>query len=720
MDMTKNNHSVFLKLTYLLLRFSKMAEARKPTSAEDASNVVCGICLEQFKDPKILPCSHTFCLDCLQRTLNMKEERAKGQRVELQQEPERKYKLETDREAEPEESEIIATEAVYSDEVQRGIHVQTQKIACPVCKREHTVPSEGLSHLPVDLEALQTIEYEQLQKSLSKSEVSQKCASCSKEKTITSHCDVCRGICQRCTDAHREFGVFAQHNILPIDELTRETFGVKKSAHLCSRHGKAVTMYCNSCSLVICHVCIVKQHQSHSLSLLEEVDEKIQERVRQQSEAVQQTLKVYEGYHRYIAGVEGEVVGESYNAKLKAKVNKEFDAKIKRLQDERERLVNYIDSYDSQSKKQVWSEKQAIELVLNKIQAGLRMAAKAQRCVNPADRIAMNAQGSKILDEVNKSTWSHESLPTPLVFQRSSEYKKEFTSFLKQLCDKSSSTADWSSSCDDLAPITERDVTVGVVNEDGSKVTNPKMGQPTIVEVTFKVGMVEEPKFQILYGKSRQVLDSIAAYEISELKSWNIEFVPRCAGTHFVQVWLGGLAVATKGDIIFNGQPKIGSKVQPGPDWTPPDDTTLYFEGVVTNAALHSVEVDWMQNSSTAQEVTPPTRFAPIIVDSESVNQSESVAAVSIADDIGKSLNIELSESEPSIVLVENTTDAGVGVMKMKGVVSEVSLFEVDEGKGVEEGEPVEIEDYEPRPKRVHKKHKWGGFDDKYEVELIL
>ena len=684
-----------------------MAEATKPNSAEDPSNLVCGICLEQFKDPRLLPCSHTFCLGCLQRTLNMKEERAaKRLLVEPQQEPERRHKLETDGEIESE-----TTEAVYSDEAQ-SVNVQTQKIGCPVCKREHTI--EGLSHLSVDLEALQTIEYEQLQKSLSKSKVSQKCASCSKERTITTHCDVCGGICQRCSDAHREFGVFAQHNILPIDELTRENFGVKKSAHLCSRHGKTVTMYCNSCSLVICHVCIVKQHQSHNVSLLEEVDEKIREKVRRQSEEVQQTMKVFEGYRKYIAGVEGEVVGESYNAKLKVKVNKEFDAKIKQLQDERESLVNYIDSYDSQSKKQVWSEKQAVELVLNKIEAGLRMAEKARRCVNPADRIAMNAQGSKILDEVSKATWSHDSLPTPLVFQRSSKYEK-------QPCEELSSTTDWLSSCDDLAPITEKDIIVGVVDENGRKVTNPKIGQPTIVEVTFKVGMVDEPKFQILYGKSRQVHDSIAPYETSESKSWNIEFVPRCAGMHFVQVWLGGLAVATKGDVRINGKPKIGSKVQPGPDWTPPDDTMLYFEGVVTSVALYSVEVDWKQDSSIAQEMMTPAMFTPTVKDA-SVYQP--VAIVGTAYDISKPPDVEHTEPEllPSVVPLDNTTDVGVGVMGMEEVVSEDELSGVEDmnDKGTEES--AEIEDYEPRPKRVQKTHQWGGLDDMYmyEVELIL
>ena len=38
--------------------------------AIDDHELKCGICLEQFQDPRSLPCLHTFCLECLQRSLD--------------------------------------------------------------------------------------------------------------------------------------------------------------------------------------------------------------------------------------------------------------------------------------------------------------------------------------------------------------------------------------------------------------------------------------------------------------------------------------------------------------------------------------------------------------------------------------------------------------------------------------------------------------------------
>ncbi|CAF2400802.1 unnamed protein product [Rotaria sp. Silwood2] len=30
--------------------------------------IKCGICLDYFDDPRVLPCSHTFCLKCIKQT----------------------------------------------------------------------------------------------------------------------------------------------------------------------------------------------------------------------------------------------------------------------------------------------------------------------------------------------------------------------------------------------------------------------------------------------------------------------------------------------------------------------------------------------------------------------------------------------------------------------------------------------------------------------------
>jgi hypothetical protein len=600
------------------------------------------------------------------------------------------------------DGEIVEEKQSYDDtEIQSA--VKKQKISCPVCKREHIVPLGGVTQFPADFEAIQAIEMELLQKSLTKTKLSQKCGSCSKEKPITNHCNECGGICQRCTETHQELvNFFAEHTVVPIKEITTDSLGPKRKTHLCSRHGQKVTMYCDSCSQVICHICIVKLHQSHSVSLLEDVDEKLQAKIDRQSKEVQGTQRTFEKYREYIARVDGEMAGEGYTKKLREKVSAEFDERIRRLQDKREELVQYIDNYDSQSKKQVWSEKSMIDLVLNKIQAGLRMTQKAQRLVNPADRIAMNSEGTKILAEVGKAAWSHESLPRPLVFKRSSQPL--------QLLKSSDSPPSWEEL--QVAPIAEGDISVNVVDENGSKVRTPKLDMPIIVEVTFSVGMVEEPEFQVLYGKCRKVLESVASYETTENKCWNIEFVPRCAGKHLVQIWLGGVAIAVKDDITIDGRPRVGSKVCPGPDWVAPDDTSLYLEGTVVSAGSVHVEVNWNQDPGVVEERT--TIFPlPEGEAKETEEKEEADTLEAVVEGYGEEMDVDAPATEEigNLIAFYDSAEVTIPLLETKEPTTNIPVH-------------VAIDDSEdePRPKFVRRRHKWGGYlsSEAYEVELVL
>ncbi|CAF1623500.1 unnamed protein product [Didymodactylos carnosus] len=44
-----------------------MAAARDPYIEELRDLVSCSICLDHYEDPRILPCSHTFCFKCIQQ-----------------------------------------------------------------------------------------------------------------------------------------------------------------------------------------------------------------------------------------------------------------------------------------------------------------------------------------------------------------------------------------------------------------------------------------------------------------------------------------------------------------------------------------------------------------------------------------------------------------------------------------------------------------------------
>jgi len=54
----------------LLLYFSIKTVMSAKTGASIKEILQCSICLETFTDPKVLPCIHTFCFQCLQTLCN--------------------------------------------------------------------------------------------------------------------------------------------------------------------------------------------------------------------------------------------------------------------------------------------------------------------------------------------------------------------------------------------------------------------------------------------------------------------------------------------------------------------------------------------------------------------------------------------------------------------------------------------------------------------------
>jgi hypothetical protein len=52
------------------LTLSVIAETPEITSDACRNKLVCGFCFDVYRDPRILPCGHTFCLKCLKKQVD--------------------------------------------------------------------------------------------------------------------------------------------------------------------------------------------------------------------------------------------------------------------------------------------------------------------------------------------------------------------------------------------------------------------------------------------------------------------------------------------------------------------------------------------------------------------------------------------------------------------------------------------------------------------------
>ena len=196
----------------------------------------CPKCHERFKEPKLLPCNHSVCRDCLP----LKKGVRKG----------------------------------------RGLDYI---VSCPACEKEAELTKNGLDSLPA------AFFKEHMTRSCVRLELvagGKGCEECGKQEAqLTSFCRDCeRVLCGECRAAHGRLRSLSNHVVVEIEEYARElgcavtsptakenpsftgarlraASVVSSSVMKCPTHeGEPLKLYCVTCNALICHDCTVKDH----------------------------------------------------------------------------------------------------------------------------------------------------------------------------------------------------------------------------------------------------------------------------------------------------------------------------------------------------------------------------------------------------------------------------------------------------------------------------
>ncbi|KAG7240364.1 hypothetical protein INR49_026935 [Caranx melampygus] len=186
---------------------------------------VCKVCKRLYRDPKILPCLHTFCSDCiaqLEPFSRRRRRRGGGSRGGGRDPP--------------------------------GV---TVTVLCPDCDSEVDLPPSGPAGLSTDHLALDEVFLETLV-----TDGPLGCDLCG-EGGAESRCDVCSvNLCEFCCQAHRRQKRTASHSVQAVDELRSR--GRLCRPVLCSLHpGQELHLFCQPCDLPVCLECAAILHRDH-------------------------------------------------------------------------------------------------------------------------------------------------------------------------------------------------------------------------------------------------------------------------------------------------------------------------------------------------------------------------------------------------------------------------------------------------------------------------
>ena len=214
-----------------------------PCDPADAGSVLkqlrerttCPKCGGRYARPKLLPCSHCICYNCL--------------------------------------------------ELQQGFRKGLDFIVtCPACQAETELPKSGRDSLP---DAFFKRRLGELCSRLERADSGAGCEDCDRAVSLTAFCRECRLlICSECRTTHGRLKSLADHSVIPLAQFSRELVSALSSddpnlnrgllfadqfdspspdsapAELmqCPTHRQPLKLYCLSCHVLICHDCTVGAH----------------------------------------------------------------------------------------------------------------------------------------------------------------------------------------------------------------------------------------------------------------------------------------------------------------------------------------------------------------------------------------------------------------------------------------------------------------------------
>ncbi|XP_020905188.1 tripartite motif-containing protein 45-like [Exaiptasia diaphana] len=201
--------------------------AKMLLSLED--QVTCPICLQQYQDPRILPCLHTYCKHCLEVLLN------KGPRQ-------------------------------FS-------------IECPECRE--VVKIDDVNSLKVNIWVNKNLTTLELRNDTKQTGII--CDNCKSKLSAEARCMDCeKFFCEICLAAHERISILTEeHQVVTLKEIKEKGIPIRNKPPLCEKHkGEAKKLFCKTCEGLICRDCIIIDHKEHDYSFVDDIVEECKETIR--------------------------------------------------------------------------------------------------------------------------------------------------------------------------------------------------------------------------------------------------------------------------------------------------------------------------------------------------------------------------------------------------------------------------------------------------------
>ena len=171
----------------------------------------------------------------------------------------------------------------------------------------------------------------------------------------------------------------------------------------CPRHLRAQLKYlCTLCSELVCAECLLGSHKDHEYSLAEEARHSLETKMEKLTSLVKNKKKEFSEYLVKASKAESEAL--EYSELMKTRVNNVFDGIVASVEAQRNEALQSV----SEEVKEIWAQKEMVEVSLAQLDSFTRFADHTHKCMNNTSYVAMATQGIKLMERL-KDTHGDES-----------------------------------------------------------------------------------------------------------------------------------------------------------------------------------------------------------------------------------------------------------------------------------------------------------------------
>ena len=227
----------------------------KPTPQPKCDKLHCTACGDKFKTPRLLPCLHSFCTDCIVRF----------KPYPMNSEAQIKTMSEggaVSSDVSEDMSSFDSADDMKSADTRGG---KSRMILCPECLREVQIATD-VRELPINFVLLRKLKEEAFKRK--HRHIVTICDSCGETNDYaTVRCDECsEHLCYMCEQSHRRQKRTKNHRLEKLSANVTEMDDKRDSLRIihCSRHSKnELDLFCSNCDETICRRCAETQHKGH-------------------------------------------------------------------------------------------------------------------------------------------------------------------------------------------------------------------------------------------------------------------------------------------------------------------------------------------------------------------------------------------------------------------------------------------------------------------------